>query len=181
MIPENYIRVTEPLQMLKSYDHIDPEVLANAADRGTRVHTYCEYHVKNIYTPVIDHDCAGYVKCFIEWFDKNVEHILLCEDRLNCDELQLTGQIDLVVVLKGEDFSTVLDIKTPASESSTWKLQTAAYKYLVEKAGFEEVKSRRCLMLDRYAKPAKVFEYLDHENDLRLYLNTLELYRLFRM
>jgi hypothetical protein len=41
-IPPGYARVTEILQPYTSFDGIDPAVLAKAADRGTRVHKYCE-------------------------------------------------------------------------------------------------------------------------------------------
>lgn len=179
MIPNEYIRVTEPLKILKNFDDIDPQVLMNAADRGTRVHKYCEMHMKNLFIPDIDEDCVPYVESFIAWYDSMVETPLMIEERINSADFKLSGQIDLVAILKNDIGVSVIDIKTPVKCCDTWALQSAAYKILLEKEIEMKVSRRLCLMLSKYGSQAKIIEYVDHKNDERLYLNTLELYKKF--
>lgn len=179
MIPNDYTRVTEPLKMLKNFDDIDPQVLINAADRGTRVHKYCEMHMKNLFCPEIDEDCVLYVESFIAWYDEMVESPLLIEERINSADFKLSGQVDLVAILKNDTEISVIDIKTPVKPCSTWALQSAAYKILLEKQLELKISRRICLMLSKYGSAAKLVEYTDHQNDERLYLNALELYRKF--
>ncbi len=71
IIKPGYTRVTKPLQGFSKYDMIDPDVLANAADRGTRVHKFCEMYAKGLLFSdnMIDEDCLNYVKCFKKWFN----------------------------------------------------------------------------------------------------------------
>lgn len=181
-IPLNYIRVTEVLKIYSGLDDIDERVLARAADRGTRVHNFCELYARNLLIEDSDEDCKIYVESFKEWFDNTVEHVELIEERVNSAKYKLTGKFDLLVRFNGDDELTIVDIKTPQNKGSTWALQTAAYRMLLREEMGIEANRRGCLMLpnDNPTKRIATFvEYKDHDKDEELYLAALQLYRYF--
>lgn len=132
---------------------IDPNVLQNAADRGTVVHKLIEWETSNI--PISDVDIEelvrgfasqdghftkekekvyGYFTSFLKWFEGKKRFSRPA--RFFCDKLMITGEIDNIYI--DEEGNTVLvDYKTPASESRTWALQGTAYEYLCEIAGIK--------------------------------------------
>lgn len=180
-IPRGYLRVTQVLEPFSKLDTIDKDTLANAADRGTRVHTFCEMHALNLFVDEYDEDCKNYVDSFKEWYDSMVVKLLYNEKRLNSAKYRISGKFDMVVQLKGDpdDCFTLLDIKTPASVSQSWSLQTAAYQILLSDEMNFKVHRRICLQLPKQGGQAKVVEFLKHEEDQRLYLAALSLYRHF--
>ena len=179
-IPPGYARVTEVLKLFTSFDGIDPAVLAKAADRGTRVHKYCELYTQNLLIEKVDDDCIPYVNSFIHWFDTMVEEVWVSEMRLSCSKYLITGKLDMVVTIKGDTRETIVDLKTPQQASLSWQLQTAAYRYLMRASQGIDVSRRVCLILDREGKMPKLVEYTSHEADERLFLNAVELFHFFK-
>ena len=179
-IPPGYARVTEVLKPYTSFDGIDPIVLAKAADRGTRVHKYCELYTQNLLIEKVDEDCRPYVNSFIRWFDAMVEDVWVSEMRLSCSKYLITGKLDLVVTIKGDLAETLVDLKTPQQASPSWQLQTAAYRYLMRASQGIDIPRRVCLVLDREGKLPKLVEYTNHEADERLFLNAVELFHFFK-
>jgi|SRR5271169_993228 len=179
-IPDGYTRVTEILKPFSKFENIKPEVLQNAADRGTRVHSFCEMYANNLFIDDIDDDCKGYIQSFKPWWDEMVVKLIYSEQRINNDQFKISGKFDFVVLLKGdpENHWTILDIKTPSTISKTWALQTAAYDVLLAHEGVECYR-RACLMLDKKGSVAKFVEFTDHLNDADLFYKALELYRFF--
>lgn len=182
VITPGYRRVTEVLHRYVSFDHIDAVKLAKAAERGTRVHGFCAAVAEELPLPFIDEDCQGYVESFKRWFDSRVHKVLRIEQRYYCDTWRITGAIDAVLILKGESKPTIVDLKTPATESKSWALQTAAYQYLYNKemgkAGFGPADRRLVLMLKPDGKAARVIEYSD-PNHWEIYLGILKAERYF--
>jgi len=189
-IPKDYLRITQLLSVFTDFSHIEPAVLARAADRGTRVHQLCESYVKSkslhasdFVIDSADSDCKPYLLSFVEWFESMVEKVVYTELRINDERLKLSGQCDLIAVLKGDTAPTIIDIKTPQQTQKSWQLQTAAYRLLAErKIGLElEGKELRriTLILDKYGGKARVTEYTDGKGDIQKFLNLLELYRFF--
>jgi len=178
-IREGFTRVTSVLNPFTDFSMIEPAVLANASDRGTRVHNFCELYAKNLLIEPVDEDCKPYVESFIEWFDNFVGEVLHVEERLYCDDLKITGQIDLICKLKGSDRIYIIDLKTPQTSSKSWKLQTAAYQYLSVIGLGYFIQERGCLMLDKNGGQAKFISYTDYEKDSTLYFSALKLYRFF--
>ena len=176
IIRPGYRRVTEVMNRYTDFSHIDPVVLARAADRGTRVHGFCSLIAKGVPLPFVDDDCAGYVESFERWFSNRVETVLENEKRFYCDKWMITGAVDLVVILKGESTPTIIDIKSPATESKSWALQTAAYQYLYNKymgkAGCGPADRRLALMVRKNGSSAKIVEY-NNPMHLEIYLGIL--------
>lgn len=179
-IPAGYLRVTEVLQPFSTLTEIDPKTLHNAADRGTRVHAYCESHALGLFVTEVDDDCKNYFDVFKEWFDEMVVKIVHTEVRLNSPTYRISGAFDLLAILKGDDTPTLVDIKTPNSPSLSWQLQTAAYQLLAKEVLNIDVTRRICLMLPKYGDKVRIVEYEDHKRDQELYIKALELYRFFK-
>jgi RecB family exonuclease len=129
---QTYPRVSDILSPYskKDFESISPEVLAHAAERGTKVHKYCTGYVRGLWLPDIEEECQPYVDSFIQWYDKNCDKTLFYESRLYDDALRYTGEIDLIVILK-DGSRTLVDIKTSATVSKSWIVQLAAYKNLL--------------------------------------------------
>lgn len=178
-VPIGYTSVTTVLSPYSGLKDIDPIVVQNAADRGTRVHKFCEMYAKDLLIVEPDFDCKGYVESYKRWFDYMVVKPLYIEERVDNEELKLSGGIDLVAYLKGDELPSVVDIKTPANASNSWQLQTAAYKILLEKELGIKIGRRIALKLPKDGSTAKVCEYIDHERDMQMYIKALEVYRFF--
>jgi hypothetical protein len=178
-IPKGYVRVSDVLKPFNKFEAIDPDILANAAYRGERVHKYCENHALGLFLVDVDEDCKNYVHEFQKWFDKNVEKVHQIETRCNSSDIKLSGKLDLIATIRGDDFPSLIDIKTPATSSVSWRLQTAAYKLLAATELKIDCQRRLCVLLPKVREGVKIAEYENHENDQRFFLNALELYRLF--
>lgn len=179
VIPHGYVRVTEVLSRYTKLSEIDPATVAAAADRGSRVHSFCEMYMLNLFVTDVDEDCKNYFNAFKKWFDDTVTTVLYVEKRINNDNLRISGQIDLIAMLKGDSEPTLIDIKTPQTESSTWQLQTAAYHMLARKELDFKSLRRICVMLPKSNPYARVIEYENHVRDSDLFLKALDLHRFF--
>ena len=178
-IRNGYRRVTSIVQPFTDFSMIEPHVLQNAADRGTRTHHFCELYVKNLLIEPVDEDCKPYFESFVNWYDFIVEEVLYTEQRLYCDHWKITGQVDLILKLKGSDSTYIVDIKTPQTKSKSWQLQTAAYQYLATQGLGMTVQQRGCLMLDRNGGEAKFIGYSDYEKDAELFFAACKLNSFF--
>lgn len=179
-IPAGYLRVTEVLTPYSTLGELDPTIVSNAADRGTRVHAYCESHALNLFVSEVDEDCKNYFEIFKEWFDEMVESVVRTECRMNSPTYRISGACDLIAILRGDTKPSLIDIKTPNSPSLSWQLQTAAYQMLARDILSVDCHRRVCLMLPKYGNKARIMEYVEHDKDQQLYLKALELYRFFK-
>ena len=174
--------MTAPLSVYNDFSMIAPAVLKNACERGTRVHRYAELYANDEYFPDLDKsdEACGYLESFKAWFDAAVKRVVSLEIRLYSDVLKLTGAIDAVVVIHGSEEPVIVDYKTPAMESKSWALQTAAYKWLYNEQASTEILAKRriALMLKKDGGKAKVCEYTN-SGDLKTYMGALEAYRHF--
>jgi hypothetical protein len=77
----------------------------------------------------------------------------------------------------------VVDLKTPAAESKTWRLQLAAYHHLVksdfEKRGLEVELECMSLRLKKTGGEAKAHVYIATPQDFAVYLSCLNVHRYF--
>lgn len=152
---ENYTRVTNVLYPFSGLGRIDPEVVAYAADRGTKVHKICEGIIEGLGELGVDDETRPYVESFKKWWEKGHE-VLVMEKRFWDDELQLTGQVDLIV--RTPDGLAIVDLKTSSRPSDTWPAQGSAYAYLAKKAGYD-IKKIYFLHLLKSGREAKIYEY----------------------
>lgn len=179
LIPPGYSSVTEILSPYSKLHLIDKDVVARAADRGTRAHAFCTMYALDLLFCDVDTDCRGYVDAFKIWCDRYLDKVLLHNSRISSSKFRLSGELDLLVKLKSSDSIVLIDIKTPASSSPGWALQTAAYKMLAEQELEQRVDQRIILQLPKIGGIAKVIQYTEHKKDEQLFLNALELFRIF--
>jgi len=152
---ENYSRVTNILYPFSGLEKIDAEIVAHAASRGTKVHQICEAIIEGLGEIGVDDETRGYVESFKKWWALGHD-VVMMEQRFWDDELQITGQVDLI--LRTPDGLAVLDLKTSARPSKTWQAQGCAYAYLARKAG-HDIRKIYFLHLNKNGKEAKIHEY----------------------
>lgn len=171
---DNYTRVTSILYPFSGLHKIDPDILAHAADRGTRVHKTCEAIISGLGEMGCDEETAGYVESFKEWW--LVGHdVVEMEKRFWCDDLEITGQVDLI--LQTPEGLTILDLKTSSAPSKTWPAQGCAYAYLAKKAGYP-IENITFLHLSKKGKSPKLYSYpVDDEFFLSIYRTWKHFYK----
>lgn len=175
-----HFRVTEVLEPFVDFSMIPPQVLENASRRGNRVHDLCEDYVKTgeTFCPVLSD--KPYLESFMKWFDSRVEVYYFAEHRITSDSARLTGQIDLLVKMKGDaEGATLVDIKTCAQEAVSWKLQTAAYQWLCEEELKCVVIRRGSLLLNKNGGGPNFFEYDDYSYHWKVFKGLLETHMFF--
>lgn len=174
-----YDRVTEILSVYTDFSFVSSEYLARKADIGTRTHRFCELYARDLLIEDVDLDCKGYVDSFKTWYKSSVKELLLCEHRMFDDHLMITGQVDLVVKLKGQDGYSLIDIKTSKKNYPTYPLQTAAYSVLLTKEGVYHVNNRYVLLLNEHGEDAKLIEHKDFQRDMELFYCAHKLHNYF--
>lgn len=152
---EDYIRVTKILYPFSGLDKIDPEVVAHAADRGTRVHKICEGIISGIGEFGVDNETWGYVESFKKWWFTGI-NVVAMEQRFWDDELHLTGQVDLII--ETPEGLAIVDLKTSSRPSKTWQAQGCAYAYLAKNAKYD-IKKIKFIHLNKHGKEPKIYEY----------------------
>ena len=157
-----YARVSDILKPFVNFDGISQEVLQAKALVGTMVHDCIEKIVKGEPYPTIGvRKCDGYIESFKCWMRALNPTFLKSEERYYCDEMLITGQVDSIVKLEGEEKCLLVDFKTSVQESPTWIMQAHLYYYLISKNSSNLDLSKRFLFLklDRYGQLPIVFEY----------------------
>lgn len=171
-INPDYTRVTEVLYPFSGLSAINPDVLANAARRGTRVHEVCEGIVRGIGAWDLDEEIQGYVKSFEHWWDEG-HNVVAVEKRFYCDELMITGAVDMIV--QTPQGAVIVDIKTSSRPSKTWPLQGSAYAYMARAAGYD-IQDIQFLHVNKFGKKPKIYSYPDQ---MDLYRSCLDVYNHF--
>jgi hypothetical protein len=171
------VSVTTPLSVYFDKSKINPAVLQAAADRGTAVHQACAAYARGL--PVLWCDDSGYFESFRVWFDQYVERALFIEyEFVDPQTYGIVGHPDLVCKMR-HGATMVVDYKTPAVESRTWRCQLAAYCYLlIPVLGF--MPAGMALMLDKDGGPAKAKYYDYQPQDFAAFVAALTAYRYFR-
>ncbi len=195
---KDYDRVTNVLGKFSGLDKINPEVLKNAADRGTVTHLACDalvdgkdaYDIWDIVTKEVKKYCVeksddhfqkelklinNMINSFRGWAYLYGKRFQPKPERFYCDDLMITGECDLIYLDENNEL-TLVDIKTPVTESKTWMLQASAYDYLARKQGIN-LKHLVFLQLSRKGEEPKEFRYVENFN---LFKHVLETYRYFQ-
>jgi hypothetical protein len=152
---EHYTRVTASLYPFSGLDKIDPNVVANAGIRGTKVHRICEAIMSGIGEIGVEDETRGYVESFKKWWELGV-HVVKMEERFWDDDLEVTGQLDLII--DTPDGLAIVDLKTSSRPSKTWQAQGCAYAYLAKQAGYD-IRRILFLHLNKHGKQPKIYEY----------------------
>lgn len=152
---ENYLRVTNILYPFSGLQSINPDIVAYAAQRGTKVHKICEGIVEGIGEIGVDDETWGYVESFKKWWATGID-VVKMEERFWNDELHITGQVDFIT--RSPAGLAIVDIKTSARPSKTWPAQGAGYAYLAKNEGYD-IKRISFLHLNKHGKEPKIYDY----------------------
>lgn len=121
--------VTQILADMKSFDGIPPAILERKRNLGTAVHAACEFDVAGELDETTLHpEVAGYLAGFREWRAMGGFRIVETESYVYHPTLRYAGQLDLIaerIARPGERW--LVDIKTAATHTPIWRLQTAGY------------------------------------------------------
>ena len=149
------MRVTNVLYPFSGLDKINVDIVAHAAERGTKVHNICEGIIEGLGEIDVDEETSPYVESFKQWWSQGHD-VFMLEKRFWDDDLQLTGQVDLI--LNTSQGLVLLDLKTSSKPSKTWEAQGSAYAYLAKKDGYD-IKKIYFLHLNKQGKEPKIYEY----------------------
>lgn len=152
---DKYIRVTKVLSPFSGLDKIDPEIVAKAGRRGTKVHKICEGIMHDLGELGVDEETKGYVESFKKWWALG-HHVVMIEHRFFCDRMKITGQVDLII--KKDDELVIIDLKTSSKPSKTWPAQGSAYAYLARQSK-HDIRKIQFLHLSKHGAFPKIYEY----------------------
>lgn len=171
-----YPSVTQILRPWSDFSNISPETLANAADRGSRVHTQCAAKAHGLFY-IFQGDTLPYLASYDFWLEKVKPKIIATEIELCDHSLGFMGHPDLICQIGSEVI--VIDLKTPAAVSPTWRLQLAAYHHLAKLHGYRPSRIA-ALRLSKDGKPSLFDEFTATVNtDFAIFLNCLSAYKYF--
>jgi hypothetical protein len=154
-----YARVSEILDPLFEYRHIDPQILSRKAAIGSAVHEAIAYAIQDEF-PILEGSTAGYFSSFVEWTKRLNPMFKASEQRYFCDKARLTGQIDALCMIPGSDLPVLVDFKTSAQESKkVWPLQAHLYDYLLERNGIKVARHFLFVRLHKEGKLPAVHNY----------------------
>lgn len=180
-IPSGYTRVTDVFKPFTKFDLVDEEILASRSRIGNMAHHYAEMYSLKLLIDSMPLVVKPYFLSFKKWFDEYVEKVVACEMRVNSQSLLLSGKIDLIVKLKGDNENTfsLIDEKIGTSFSPTWRLQTAAYRMLFREEIGLNISRRLTLRLQADGSMPLLNEMTNHEYDELNFLKCLDLHRFF--
>ena len=154
-----YARVSDIIKPFVNFGRVSEEVLERTAARGSRVHQAIHDEVEGNFPILVGYE-KGYLQSFQKWRETLQPEFVESEVRYYCDHKMITGCIDALVKLHGEDKAILVDYKTSAQESPiTWPMQAHLYYYLITSSGKEIAPRFLFLKLDRFAGLPKVFQY----------------------
>ncbi len=190
-IKEVYTRISAISSAYAGYGSIPKAILDKAACRGSQVHRLIQSHTNNI---VIGDDemmfmgtsLAGYFASFLqfwqgysdnegEWEGFHDSKILLQEERIDDDELMITGEPDLVVERNGK--LILIDWKATAAVGKHWQIQAEGYSYLLGMIKDIPVEKILFVRLQKEGSVPEVVEY--HPDWEQVFLPAYRLYKMF--
>ena len=166
-----YDRVTEIISCFTGIDKVPPQILKEAAHRGTVVHQMVEGYLKGIGHPEIPEAYQAYYNAFEPWIKDNPISVDWMERRFFCDDLMITGQMDIFTQDR-----RLIDIKTGSSMQKSWPVQLAGYKYLLERNGIVPA-SFHILWLN--GKDCKYITYTIDDKYEDLFMSCYDIYNFF--
>jgi len=172
---KEYARVSDILRPFSDYSHIDPNVLQAKCDIGTKVHQAIADLIKGDF-PCPGQKGVGYFESYERWNNIIRPKVICSEERYFNEEKMITGQIDALMLLPGDDVPVLVDFKTSANEAETWIMQAHLYGYLVEKTGKAISPRYVFLKLNKYGLAPTVFQYRFCKNILRKCLNAIDMF-----
>ena len=159
-IKPGFTRVTDLLKPWQDFSGIPEEVLEAKALIGTNVHEAINLFTMGLPYQGLTEREEKYLDSYKRWEEKTCPTFLMAERRLDCEDLKLTGQIDAIIKLPGQDKGMVVDFKCSANPSPLhWPIQIGWYDILCAQNGIETNCKGMILQLNDKGKSAKEYIY----------------------
>lgn len=173
MIKEGYTRVSEIIGWYKSLllGQIDQEVLNKKRDIGSEVHEAIDGYYTGAFVPLGERS-QPYFESFKKWAQASSYKIHCQEERFYCDELLITGAVDMIADDDGK--AVLIDFKTSlTADKKGWVIQGAFYDYLSPM----KIDRIEFIKLDKEGKIPKVITY---QPSPELWEQALQSYRVYK-
>jgi hypothetical protein len=158
-IKEGYTRVTTILSQWDKMSHIPPEIIEHKCAIGTNVHAAIHGFGQGQEIALSSEDGGHYFMSFLLWYRKENPIVEHSEMRMYEDSNGITGCIDALIKLPGQDELTLVDWKTSANaDKEVWPMQAQFYMYLLRVNGFA-INNAIFVKLDKESNMPKVHEY----------------------
>lgn len=159
MIRPGFIRVSEILGQWNRFEGINKDVLHAKAELGTAVHEAIKAHQECIHLAVPE-NAFGYFESYLKWLE-TASPLIHPGERLYCNKLKITGELDALVTFAGDKSSPVIvDWKcTAAIDDLHWQLQGCWYHYLCQANSIEVNDRILFVQLQKDGSAPKVREY----------------------
>ncbi len=150
----------------------------SAAKRGTLVHLLAEMHTGQVpELPIGAEPDAAAVSAFEVWYETYVEQLIFAEHPVVNERYGYAGTLDYLLILKGDQHPTLVDLKTSASLWPEMRYQCAAYAEAAREMGLLKGRYRRGILhIPEGAETARFVEQTDHAADWQGFLSCLYLY-----
>lgn len=138
-------RVISAVYPKKSWDGVDPSVIANARERGERVDKYLTTYIEtgSVTPDEIERvDVRERLDCVIEYWNKHLLGLpFKAKQIVYSDKWKIAGETDFLCMADG---GIVIDLKNTAQIERSYALQVGAYRSLasVELGGILHVNPR---------------------------------------
>lgn len=160
---KEYVRVSDIIGHLQDFSKIDPKVLDAKAKLGTNVHAAIGQLVTGEFPYLESEKAVGYLRSYERWHAEHKPQYLRMEQRLYCDNLMITGQMDAIVSV-GNDQHMLIDFKCSYKPSpDIWTLQAHFYHYLCKVNSIPTSNKMTWINLQKDGGKPKIltFEYSD--------------------
>ena len=159
--------LTWELAKMKPY-----EKSTQARNRGTTVHSIVEAW-KNI-DEVVGQEgpFQGYAKAFKKWLEDHKVEVLENEKQIVSQRYGYGGTTDMLVRLNGNQYPTLIDVKTGKDLYYEVHLQMSAYKHAVEESG-TKLSGTAALLLNEDGS----YKYQTGQEKFHIFLACLEIYK----
>jgi hypothetical protein len=118
----------------KSFEGVDPEILRNAAERGTLTEKYATEWLSTggVIVPGDERDDVNQrLECFERWYDRKKPKLIQAQQLVWSDEV--AGMLDFILEIDGQRW--LVDMKCTARPEASWALQVGAYASLSQHEG----------------------------------------------
>lgn len=180
-LKEGYTRVSTVASAFAGYGTVPKHVLDRAAARGSCVHGLIFDYMNDITIPAerwdfMGTDLRGYFESYRQFYDQyQGAAILLQEERINDDDLLLTGEPDLLI--RHNKKNLLIDWKCSHAVGKHWQLQASGYDYLLKKR--YRIEEEICIVFVKLDKNGKSPVVTEYKANWLQFLNAYDLYKVF--
>lgn len=171
-----YARISDLLARYQDFSHIPQDIFEAKRLIGTEVHEAIRLDHTGFLIPMSDR-AWPYFESYDKWKKSMNGEIVYSEQRFYCDNWKITGQVDALIKLPGDEKFTLIDYKTSHSENKKmWPLQGHFYHMLASNL-FELTSQVIFIKLDKSGKNPKIFTYDINEKHKKICESILQIHK----